>query len=267
MIIDINAWLGSFPFRALRDNTPETLLARLDRSGIQMAAVSFIEALFHRHPQPANERLMRDIEPHHNRLIPLATINPLSPHWEHDLDACLSMGMKGVRMYPPYQGFAANGPEAQRVARKCAERDVALFVPNRLEDSRQRHWMDAGKEIGLNQIADLVAAVPKATLVVTNARGIARSPLWKRADVRTGNWYIDLSLTEIFYGLHRDVKLMRDLADMIDEGGANHVVFGTHLPISYAGPALVKRAQLPVNAETLENISYRTAAKLLKLDV
>lgn len=267
MIIDLNAWLGSLPFRTLRDNTPETLVARLDRSGIQMAAVSFIDALFNRHPQLANERLIREIEPHRDRLIPLATINPLSPHWEHDIDACLSLGMKGVRIFPPYQGFAANGPEAQRVARACAERNITLFLPNRLEDTRQHHWMDPGQEVGLNQAADLLAAVPDLTLVIANARGIARSPLWKRADVRNGNWYIDLSLVEIFYGLHKDVKAMRDLADFIDEGGANHIVFGTHLPISYAGPALVKRAQLPVDADTLKNVSYRTAAKLLKIDL
>ncbi|MCZ6635391.1 MAG: metal-dependent hydrolase, partial [bacterium] len=88
MILDINAWLGTWPFRSLRDNTPKTLVARLDRSGITMAAVSFIEAAFHRHPQSANERLAKAVAPHLDRLIPLGTINPISPHWQDDLSAC-----------------------------------------------------------------------------------------------------------------------------------------------------------------------------------
>jgi predicted TIM-barrel fold metal-dependent hydrolase len=265
MLIDINTYIGHFPFRTLRDNTPEKLVARLDRSNIQMAAVSSIDALFHRHPYSANEKLMRDLEPYPDRLIPIGTLNPLSPHWEDDLQDCLKWNMKGIRIYPPYQGFATNGQEAQRVAKACAQHNIPLFIPNRLEDIRQQHWMDPGKESNLSQIADLIATVPDATIVIPNARGIARSALWQRQDMRNANWYIDLSLAEIFYGLHTNVHAMRDLADVIDEGGANHILFGTNLPLSYAGPALVKHAQLPVDAETLKNISYRTAAKLLQI--
>ena len=42
---DINAWLGEWPFRSLRDNTPDALIARLERAGIGSAAVSQIEGL------------------------------------------------------------------------------------------------------------------------------------------------------------------------------------------------------------------------------
>jgi predicted TIM-barrel fold metal-dependent hydrolase len=265
MLIDINAYIGNLPFRTLRDNTPETLVARLDRSGIQMAAVSSIDALFHRHPYSANEKLFHDLEPHKDRLISIGTINPLSPHWQDDLQDCLKWGMKGIRIFPPYQGFETNGPETKSVANACAQNNIPLFIPNRLEDIRQHHWMDPAKESDLTQIADLISAVPEATIIIPNARAITSSALWKRQDIRNGNWYIDLSLVEIFYRLHTNANTIRDLADLIDDGGANHILFGTNLPLSYAGPALVKHAQLPVDAETLKNISYRTAAKLLNI--
>lgn len=267
MIIDINTYIGNFPFRTLRDNTPEKLVARLDRSGIHMAAVSSIDALFNRHPLLANEKLIQDIEPYTDRLIPIGTLNPLSPHWEEDLQDCIKWGMKGIRIFPPYQGFETHGAEAKQVVQACASENLPIFIPNRLEDSRQHHWMDPGKESNLTQIADLIAANPQATLIIPNARGIYRSALWQRKDIRNANWYIDLSLAEIFYGLHQNVNAMRDLADLFEEGGANHVLFGSNLPISYAGPALVKRAQLPVDDEMLKDISYRTAAKILNLDL
>jgi uncharacterized protein len=253
MFIDINAYVGHFPFRTLRDNTPGKLVARMDRAGIEKAAVSSIDALVH------------DLEPHADRLIPIGTVHPMSPHWEEDLDDCLNWGMKGIRIFPPYQGYAVNGAEAKRVAQACAEKHIPLLIPNRLEDIRQHHWMDPAKETGLDQIADLIAAVPEASIIVANARGIARSALWQRKHIRDANWYIDLSLTEIFYGLHTTIATMRDLADFIDEGGAKHILFGTNLPLSYAGPALVKFAQLPVDTDTLENISHRTSAKLLNI--
>jgi len=76
---------------------------------------------------------------------------------------------------------------------------------------------------------------------------------------------VDLSLTEVHYVLHFDATRMRELAVLIEEGGAPHVVFGTHLPFSYAGPALVKRALLNVDDQTLADISYRTAARLFRV--
>jgi hypothetical protein len=267
MLIDINAYVGNFPFRTLRDNTPDKLIARLDRSGIQMAAVSSIDALFHRHPYSANQKLYRDLEPHKDRLIPIGTVHPMSPHWEADLADCLNWGMKGIRIFPPYQGFESNGPEAKSVAQACAQNNIPIFIPNRLEDTRQHHWMDPAKESNLTHIADLITEVPEATVIIPNARGISTSALWKRQELRNGNWYIDLSLAEIFYKLHRSANSMDDLADLIDEGGARHILFGTNLPLSYAGPALVKREQLPVDADTLENISYRTAANLLNIEL
>lgn len=266
MLIDINAYLGTWPFRSLRDNTPDTLVARLDRSEIDKAVVSYIEAAFHRHPQSANERLIRDIEPHRDRLIPLGTLNPLSPHWEQDLTACRDLGMKGIRLFPQYHNYQADGTEIKNVVQACTEHDLPVLIPHRLEDIRQHHWMDPGKGVDLGQLANLIAAVPKATLIIPNARPLARSPFWTRQDLRNLNWYVDLSLAEIHYGLHKNRTSVKDLGYLIEEGGANHILFGTHLPFSYAGPALVKLAILPVDENTVENIKHRTAAKILKLN-
>lgn len=256
MIIDINAWLGVWPFRALRDNTPETLAARLDSCGIQKAAVSPIEAVFHRNVQLANEKLVEDIEPFGDRFIPLATLNPTYTHWEDDLKACHEdLNMKGVRLFPQYQNFPIDGPLAQSVAKACAERNLPIFIPHRLEDVRERHWMDPGNVVDVAAIANLLAAVPEATITIPNLRGLASCALWQREDLRDKSWYLDLSLAEV----HRDVEVL------VEQGGANHLVFGSHVPFSYPGSALVKRAILKVDKDTLENISYRNAKKILGL--
>ena len=258
MIFDSNAWLGTWPFRSLRDNTPETLIARLDRSGIHGAAVSLIEAIFHRNVQPSNERLAEIVRPFEERLAPLATLNPTYVKWEDDLKACHEdLGMKGVRLFPQYHGYDVNGPEARQAVGACAERDLPIFIPHRVEDARERHWMDPGKEIDPNGIADLIAAVPDATVVVPNLRGLARAAFWKREDLRDRRWYVDLSLAEVH----------KDAADFVAQGGAEHLLFGTHLPFSYAAPALVKLAILPVDAETREDIGCRNAAKILGFDM
>lgn len=176
---DLNAWVGVWPFRSLRDNTPETLLARLGRAGIEAAAVSQIEAALHRHVQPANEKLAEAVAPYRDKLVPMATINPRSPGWQGDLRDCHEvLGMKGVRLFPVYHDFAADGAEARSVVAACKERGLPVVLPHRLEDARQRHWMDPGRTLDLKRIANLVAAVPGATIVVANARGLLSCALW-----------------------------------------------------------------------------------------
>ena len=257
MIFDVNAWLGSWPFRSLRDNTPETLIARLDRSGIDRAAVSQIEAIFHRNVQPANEKLVRDVDPFGDRLVPVATINPTYDRWEDDLQACHgALGMKGVRLFPQYHGYEIDGPEGRTVVGACKDRGLPVFIPHRIEDPRQRNWMDPGKLVDVRGIANLMAAVPGATVVVPNLRfGFQSLPLWQNEKVRDQSWYLDFSLGEVRNGL----------GALVEQSGSKHVVFGTHVPFSYPGAALVKRALLSVDVETGEDIDHRNAEKILGL--
>ena len=266
MIFDINAWLGVWPFRSLRDNTPEALIARMDRSGVDKAAVSQIEASLHRNTQLANEKLAEAVSAHSDRLLPMATINPTFPKWESDLAKCQEdLGMKGVRLFPQYHDYPANGDEAKALVSACAERGMPVSIPHRIEDTRQRHWMDPGRTVDLGQVANLIAAVPEATIIIANARPINLSPVWRNKDIREHKWYFDLSLAEVHYGLHKSIDRMTDLDEFINEGGAAHLVFGSHMPISYIGPALVKRAILPVDADTLEDISWNRAAAMFGL--
>lgn len=266
MIIDLNAWLGVWPFRSLRDNTPEALIRRLEKCGISMAAVSSIEAVTHRNVQPANERLAEAVAPHGDRLIPIATVNPTYVKWEDDLDRSIEgLGMRGVRLFPHYHGYAVAGPEARRVVQACRERGVPVFIPQRIEDHRQRHWLDkAADPVDLGAVAQLLKAVPGVTIVVTNARGLSTSPFLAPA-YEDADWYVDISLAEVHYVLHQNAGRMREIADFIEAGGARRLVFGTHAPFSYPGAAMVKRAVLPVSEEELEEISYRRAQRLLGL--
>ena len=262
--IDLNAWLGSWPFRALRDNTPETLIRRLDRAGIGKAAVSRIEAILHRSVQPANERLAEDLEGFADRLVPMATINAADRNWEGDLRRCHEdLGMRGARLFPQYHEFAVDGPEARKVVAACGERGLPVFIPHRIEDVRQKHWMDPGRMLDLTGVANLIAAVSGATIVIPNARGITGSPVWQRREIRDRDWYFDLSLAEVHYSLSLNVNQLGDLSDFIDQGGAGHLVFGTHAPFSYPSAARVKCAVLPVDEETLEEICFKRAERML----
>ena len=69
-LIDANAWLGHYPFRAVPDNTPEALLRLMDRHGIAQAVVSSLHSVFYTDAHSGNEELARWTSAHRDRLIP-----------------------------------------------------------------------------------------------------------------------------------------------------------------------------------------------------
>ena len=103
MIIDVNAYLGHWPFRQLRHNTASGLLKLMDKNGIDKAIVSSINAIFYKNCHSGNEELAAETKAHRDRLIPFATLNPEYPGWEDDLKHCHEdFGMTGLRLLPHY---------------------------------------------------------------------------------------------------------------------------------------------------------------------
>src|SRR5687768_11080566 len=87
-LFDVNAAVGDWPFRRLPCNTVERLLERMDRIGIQRAAVSRLENVFYKDCLAGNRELHELIAPHASRFLPLYTINPAFPGWDTDLEIC-----------------------------------------------------------------------------------------------------------------------------------------------------------------------------------
>jgi len=79
MIIDMNAYLGHWPFRRLRYNAAPELLDLMDEKGIDRACVSSASAIFFKNSQAGNEELAEQIEPYRDKLIPFAVINRWRP--------------------------------------------------------------------------------------------------------------------------------------------------------------------------------------------
>ena len=52
---------------------------------------------------------------------------------------------------------------------------------------------------------------------------------------------------------------------LAEQSGAQHLIFGTHVPFSYPGSALVKRAVLPLDKDALAEMSSGNAVRTLGL--
>ena len=75
----LNAYLGHFAFRRLRNNTAPSLLNLMDAKAIDRAFVSSAAAITYRNPQSGNEAFAEQVKPHRDRFTPFAVVNQDTP--------------------------------------------------------------------------------------------------------------------------------------------------------------------------------------------
>ena len=251
MIIDCNAHLGPYPFRRLRSHTPESMIALMDRNGIDRAVVSWLPAIFYRDAHSGNEELHEHVQRGRDRFIPVATINPKYVGWQRDLDQAIEQWrMKAVALTPSHHGYSLTDEFGQAVLKSIAERGVPAVLSQRFEDRRQRHHWDAAEDLETKTLIELAQTHPKLKLMLSNWINLDGARLaaagWK------GRCLID------FARLH--VLLYKDVDKLIETLGVESIAFGSHMPFDYVGPSLVKLSNLEkLPPADFEKITHRNA--------
>jgi predicted TIM-barrel fold metal-dependent hydrolase len=256
LIIDVNAYLGPFAFRRLRHQTARELLGLMDSRQIDRAIVSSAPAITFRNCQPGNEDLAAEVKAYHDRLVPFAVINPGYAGWRDDLAACHEiLGMKGVRLYPKWHGYALASGQCLELIDRAAELRMIIAIPLRVEDPRQRSWLVDVPDVPLDEIVALVQSRPRARFHLLNGNGYKNSPLGRGNNGLPDNYGIEISRLDVI--LNDELELL--LANL----GPDRLLFGTGIPFNYPDPALAKLDVLAPATEVREKILWRNAARWL----
>lgn len=169
MMVDVSAFLGTYPFRQLRTTSARDLLAEMDRLRITQAWVGHLAAPWHRDPREANDALVAETRIAADRLIPVPTVHPGLPQWPADVAAAAEAGAPAVRLYPMQQGLNPAGREVEEAVRVATEHELAVVLTVRFEDLRQRHPLDAAGDLPAAAVRGLARLDPDARLLVTHA--------------------------------------------------------------------------------------------------
>ena len=114
MLLDMNAYVGHWPFKQLQYNTCDALLERMNKFGVDVSVIANLNGIFYKNTQSANEELYDEIKSNRrfrDSFIPFAVINPIYAGWKQDIEVCISkMGMKGIRLYPKYHDYELTDP-------------------------------------------------------------------------------------------------------------------------------------------------------------
>jgi predicted TIM-barrel fold metal-dependent hydrolase len=252
MRTDVDAFLGSYPYRRVPGTSPEALLEAMDRTGIDDAWVSHLPGIFWRDPAAGNGWLLETTRAH-SRLRPVLAVHPEMAGWQEVLRAAAEVGAPAVRCDPTYYGIAAAGPSMRALAGACARAGVALMLAVRLEDGRQRHPNDHAAELPAAAVRALVRSDAGVRLVVTHAdRPVVEEVHFGTTPEEARRIWWDISW---IWGPPED-----HLETLLHTIGAARFLFGTGQPLRIPENAVAKLDLLDLDAGDRQAIESGNAA-------
>lgn len=256
MVIDFCCAIGPWAFRRLPVTTADGCRKALRREKIDRAVVSSLPAVLYKNPHEGNVQLIEETGRASRTFIPFAVLNPMFPGWEEDLRRCREdLGMRGLRLYPNYQGWSLRRTEARALVRAAVGMGWVTVVSVRLEDERFHHWRMKVKPASVAEAARLALAVPEATVVLSGG-SYPEIDTFLRAVGDALNAFAEIGWVK---------SPLEAVKACVDRFGAERLLFGTNYPfdVPWCGTEKIRRADIPETAKTA--ILGGNAERLLSL--
>jgi len=252
MRVDLNAFLGAWPFRAAAGARGLDLLGGMDRAGIERAWVSNAASIGSQDVGAGNRELYRVTETA-PRLLPVPSASPAEPAWGGVLREATERGAPAVRCDPTYLGVEPAGAAMRGLARACGAAGLPLLLAVRVEDIRQRVPEDTAPELQPWQLRALVRSDPLLRLIVTHAdRDFIEQVHFGSTPEEASRILWDICW---LWGPPED-----HLALLLRSVGVNRFAFGTGMPFRLPEAAVAKLDLLDLEPEDRAAIESGNAA-------
>lgn len=187
-----------------------------------------------------------------DRLVCFGSVHPDAEDVFYELERIKSLGLKGVKLHPDYQGFFANEERVLPIYRKCAELGLPVILHAGL-DAMSVNCIHCTPKMS----ADILEKVPEMTLILAHMGG---NELWDDAEkylVGKNVWF-DMAFTD---GNISDRQAIR----MIRAHGAERILFASDCPWHAPTREKAMLERLPLNESEREKISHKNAERLLNI--
>lgn len=254
VLIDVNVYLGRWPFRRLAGDEPETLVERLRAGGVEHAWAGHFDGVFHRDIAAVNQRLTQLCRSVGDGLLtPVGSVNPTLPAWEDDVNRCVEQhGMRVIRLHPNYHGYKLDDPEFGRLLDAACERDLIVQISVSMEDERTQSPLARATPVDLAPLEAQVNQRARARVVLLNAfRGATMDVIGRLAQSR--KVWTDLANLEVVGGVER----------LLPRVPSDRVLFGSHFPLFYWEAARLKLRESELTDEQLGSIGASNARSLM----
>lgn len=252
-IVDTNVSLFPWPFRRLPLDDTQTLVQKLRSLGIEQAWAGSYEGILHRDITTVNQRLADECN-HFPQLVPIGSINPTLPDWEHDLQQCINKHqMPGIRLHPNYHGYTLEDPQLLKLLKQATAANCFVQLAATLEDTRTQHRSLQVPDVNLASLPELATKVPGLRLQILNAK--PRPDLINKLSKIPG----------IFFDTAR-VESTDGVPALVQRLPAGRVMFGTHAPFLIPEAALVRVDESnTLDSSSLQSVLSGNATQFLSV--
>jgi predicted TIM-barrel fold metal-dependent hydrolase len=267
MIIDLNVFLGRWPFAPLHYETVEDILRLMDRACIDRAAVSSLNSVFYYDSEIGNHEVGKACRGYSDRLFPFVAINPNLLGWKEHLHECIeTYGAKGIKLHPDYHKYGlVTGPRAGEdipsLMAEAAGLGLPIFIQTSMFDLRHHPGYCVVWEAPMSDVGEAIARYPGNSFIIGGGRwfGSRVRELIKQVG-RDGPKNFAIASDGIG-GTWEGVK------GLVDQIGSTRILFSSRTPILYSEASKDMIEQSEITAEDKSNIFGRNAARLLKLPI
>ena len=254
MRIDVNAFVGGYPFRRVPGTSADALLGAMDRVRIDQAWVSHLPSVFWRNPADGNAWLY-ETAAQQRRFRAVPSVHPGVPGWERVVSEAKTNGAAAVRCDPTHQGLDPAGAELRALAAACGATGVPLQLTVRFEDGRQRHPRDGAPELPAAAVRALVRCDAKVRFVITHAdRGFIEEVHFGSTPQEADRLSWDVSW---IWGPPED-----HFALLLGTVGVERFVFGTGQPLRIPEASVAKLELTDLTAEQRTAVESGNAQRL-----
>jgi uncharacterized protein len=215
-VIDAHAYIG----RSLNgfEQTPEALLAEMDRLGIEQAAICPVRPMDYAY-QSQNDLIAKQAAKHPGRFIALGRVDPRQPDAAKEVERCIGeLGAKGIFIHPWEDCFPVSDARLMDpVAEICQERRVPLMIATGYP------WVSEGM-----QVATIPQRFPDLPVIMTNGgqiniSGLGAGPAsytlqnYPNTYITTSGVYEELWLLDVWKTVGAGRVLFTSMSPLMDE--------------------------------------------------
>lgn len=186
------------------------------------------------------------------RFFAFGSVHPDAPDALQELDRLKAAGIRGIKLHPAYQGFAADDRKVYPIYARCAELDLAVVF--------HAGWDIAFPDARCSepeQCEKVIRDFPSCRFVLAHLGGMER---WDEVERRLcgKDVYLDLA----FVGEAMQADRLSHLLGLHDP---KRLLFATDCPWSTPPRLSALLDEAGITGELRENINHRNAEALLRL--
>jgi predicted TIM-barrel fold metal-dependent hydrolase len=255
LIIDINAFLGVWPFRKLNYSGVEGLDYLMKRADIELALVSPFESIFYMDNDSANS-FYCEIE-NSRTMVPITAINPLLPDIQRYLKDLAGLHrLRGLKLHPDYHGYRLGEDSARQVFKMAEDLDLPVIVPLRIYDERSHHRLVKVPPTDVKELVEAARLYPGVRIIACNGRTDEIRNILKHS-TNLENLYAAISWAQEEGFIASTVKTY----------GYDRLMWGSNMPLQYPEPVLEQVRKADIGTEEQKKILAGNARTIFDLSL